>query len=89
MGLAVVTAADRAAATLRGGVRESGLGVVVFRRATGNKLVRFCGLARPCECGQSPLGLVVVTAADRAAATLRGWGVRESGLGVVVFFWEI
>ncbi len=38
------------------------------RRAVGNKLDSSYGLARPCKLGVSPIGLAVVTAADRAAA---------------------
>ena len=53
----------------------------------------FFGLVRPCECGRSPIGLVEVTAADRAAVTVqhtqypqkaspeRG-GARRAGGGV-------
>ena len=32
----------------------------------------------PCECGLSPIDLVVATAADRAAATVRRWENGES-----------
>ena len=44
------------------------------RRAAGNRLVRFFGLARPCEVGAVSCFGVVVTAADRAAATVRRVG---------------
>ena len=44
------------------------------RRAAGNRLVRSFGLVRPCELGASSIGLAVVTAADRAAATFAAWG---------------
>ena len=37
----------------------------------GIGLVFPSGIVRPCECVRFPCGLVVVTAADRAAATLR------------------
>ena len=55
--------------------------------------MRFFGLARPCECERSTIGLFEVTAADRAAATVqhtqypqkaspeRG-GARRAGGGV-------
>ena len=46
------------------------------RRADGVWLVRFCLLGSACECGRSPINLVVVTAADRAAATLRRGGTE-------------
>ena len=48
------------------------------RRANGVWLVRFCLLSSACECGRSPINLVVVTAADRAAATLRRGGTNPS-----------
>ncbi len=35
------------------------------------------GVARPCEVGRSTIGLVEVTAADRAAATLRRGGLSS------------
>ena len=44
------------------------------RRAAGNRLVRSFGLVRPCELGASSIGLAVVTAADRAAATFAACG---------------
>ena len=44
------------------------------RRAVGNRLGCSFGVERPCECGWSPIGLVVVTAADRAAATFAACG---------------
>ena len=44
------------------------------RRAAGNRLVRFFGLVRPCSVGAVSCCLVVITAADRAAATCRRWG---------------
>ena len=44
------------------------------RRAAGNRLGCSFGVERPCECGWSPMGLVVVTAADRAAATFAACG---------------
>ena len=48
------------------------------RRAAGVWLVRFCIGGSACECGRSPINLVVVTAADRAAATLRRGGTNPS-----------
>ena len=55
------------------------------RRVVGNRLVCSFGIVRPCECGSSPIGSVVVTAADRAAATCQRWSSyrwkRRSGEG--------
>ena len=48
------------------------------RRAAGNRLGCSFGVERPCECGWSPIGLVVVTAADRAAATFAACGGNPS-----------
>ena len=48
------------------------------RRVAGNRLVCSFGLARPCECGWSPISLVESTAADRAAADVRGMGVSST-----------
>ena len=50
------------------------------RRAVGNRLGCSFGVERPCECGWSPIGLVVVTAADRAAATFAACGGNPSRL---------
>ena len=36
-------------------------------------LERFFGLGSACELGAAPISLVVVTAADRAAATCQRW----------------
>ena len=44
------------------------------RRAAGNRLGCSFGVVRPCEVGAAPIGLVMVTAADRAAAPVRGGG---------------
>ena len=52
------------------------------RRAAGNRLDASFGLARPCELGASPIGLAVVTAADRAAVTVRGGGVSADAEGI-------
>ena len=83
--LVEVTAADRAAATLRGSTgkgefrgrgrfskRSASPPDPLSRRVAGNRLVCSFGVERPCECGSSPIDLVEVTAADRAAATLQG-----------------
>ena len=48
------------------------------RRAAGNRLGCSFGVERPCECGWSPIGWVVVTAADRAAATFAACGGNPS-----------
>ena len=79
--LVVVTAADRAAATCRRWgerplLREKRLSPQppLSRRAAGNGLVRSFGLVRPCSVGAVSCCLVMVTAADRAAATCRRWG---------------
>ena len=37
------------------------------------ELGRFCLLGSACEMDASPIGLAVVTAADRAAATCQRW----------------
>ena len=44
------------------------------RRVAGNRLDFSSRLVRPCEVGAIPCGLVVVTAADRAAAPCLRWG---------------
>ena len=50
------------------------------RRVAGNRLDSSFGLVRPCEVGAVPCCLVVVTTADRAAATcLRGDGQGSIG----------
>ena len=42
-------------------------------------LERFFGVGSACELGASPISLVVVTAADRAAATCQGLAYCEGG----------
>ena len=42
------------------------------------ELGRFCLLGSACEVGASPIGWVAVTAADRAAATMRRGGTNPS-----------
>ena len=43
------------------------------RRAAGVWVGCFCGVGSACELGAVPCGVVVVTAADRAAATCQRW----------------
>ena len=47
------------------------------RRVAGNRLVRSFGLVRPCELGVISCKVVVVTAADRAAATCQRWSTTK------------
>ena len=47
------------------------------RRADGVGGGCFCGVGSACEVGVSLIGLGVVTAADRAAATVRGALLRQ------------
>ena len=49
------------------------------RRAAGNRVDFSCGLARPCELGVVSCCLAAVTAADRAAATVRRGGTMHGG----------
>ena len=48
------------------------------RRVAGNRLARSSRLACPCEVGTVSCFGVVVTAADRAAATYAAWGTNPS-----------
>ncbi len=86
-GLVVVTAADRAAATCRQwrtvrscfSKRSTSPPDPLSRRVAGNRLAVSSRLVRPCEVGAIPCGLVVVTAADRAAATCRCFALLAFG----------
>ena len=48
------------------------------REGSGNRLVCSFGVVRPCELGASPIGWVVVTAVDRAAAPYAARGTNPS-----------
>ena len=48
------------------------------RRVAGNRLDSSFGGSCPCSAGASPIGWVVVTAADRAAVTYAVWGTNPS-----------
>ena len=58
-------------------LRETSPPDPLSRRVAGNKLDASFGVARPCEMGAVPCNLVVVTAADRAAATYAAQRTRK------------
>ena len=89
IGWGMVTAADRAAATFaafggrcwgrgRFSERSASPPGPLSRRAVGVWRVRSCLVGSACEWGVSPIGWVMVTAADRAAATFAVRGTNPS-----------